>query len=159
MQTEKFIAPTMKEALAKVKQTLGEDAVILKSEKVRAGGPLNFIRNDLIEVTAISAQEATEDLQLGPDFADTLQSSVTRQQEENLPPRPRFEIALLKDEIRSLRDDLSLIGNHLKYSSLPNMPKELARCFETVKEAGIDQEWTLDMAQEALYKLGGEELS
>jgi flagellar biosynthesis GTPase FlhF len=31
MKTQKFVAPTMKEALARVKEEMGEDAMIIKS--------------------------------------------------------------------------------------------------------------------------------
>ncbi|MCB2198236.1 flagellar biosynthesis protein FlhF [bacterium] len=52
MVIKKFIAATMSEALAQVKNELGEDAVILQSRKVEKNGLLSFMGRSMIEVTA-----------------------------------------------------------------------------------------------------------
>ena len=38
MKIKKYVAPTMKEALVKMKTDLGEEAVILGSRKISRGG-------------------------------------------------------------------------------------------------------------------------
>lgn len=55
MIIKKFIAPTMPEALAKVKKELGEEAVILKTRMNRKGGPDN---GRSVEVTAAIERES-----------------------------------------------------------------------------------------------------
>lgn len=52
MIIKKFVAETMNEALAQVKQELGEDAVILQSKKVEKTGLFKKSGGNLIEVTA-----------------------------------------------------------------------------------------------------------
>ena len=52
MRIKKYEAPSMKEALARVKAELGPEAVILNTRKFRPGGSLNFLAKDVFEVTA-----------------------------------------------------------------------------------------------------------
>src|ERR1043165_675671 len=50
MKTKNYRAATMREALEKVKQELGEEALVLDSKRVRAGGFLGLGATELIEV-------------------------------------------------------------------------------------------------------------
>ena len=43
MNVRRFTAPEIKQALAMVRKSLGEDAVILKTRKVKKGGMLSFL--------------------------------------------------------------------------------------------------------------------
>ncbi|MFQ3543314.1 flagellar biosynthesis protein FlhF [Halobacillus rhizosphaerae] len=52
MKIKKFIAPTMPEAMKKVRQELGPDAVILNSKNVKTGGFLGMFKKMNIEVIA-----------------------------------------------------------------------------------------------------------
>ena len=52
MKIKKFNAPTMPEAMKKVKQELGADAVILNSKNVKTGGFLGMFKKINIEVIA-----------------------------------------------------------------------------------------------------------
>lgn len=158
MQTEKFKAPSMKEALAKVKEKFGDDAIILKSEKIRPGGSLNFLKNELIEVTAAPAGEVQQELQNGPDFAETLDGTLSKGQLPSSPAVMDFKISELTRELQRLRDDLGNIGNYIRHNNLPNMPPELTNLWEALNNAGIHPEWTTDLTQEALVNLRAEEL-
>lgn len=158
MKTQKFVAPTMKEALARVKEELGEDALIVKSEKVKVGGALNFIKQDMIEVTAASPEEVKADVQVGPEFAETLEESMSLPPTPMPPQVPTMDVNVLKDEVQRLREDLVDIGKYIKYKNLPNMPRELSRLWETMGNAGLDGKWATDLAQEALVQLNAEEL-
>jgi flagellar biosynthesis protein FlhF len=158
MNTSKFSAPTMREVLAKVKAELGEDAVILKSEKIKAGGGVNFLKRELIEVTAARPGDVKEELQSGPEFAETLDKSLTPDPDSRRSARSSYEIGLLKDEVNRLREDIGVIGKHFKYSNLPAMPEELTRMWEAMTEAGVESEWATDLAQNALVNLDANEL-
>ena len=57
MKAKKFTAPTMREALQQVKKELGDGAIILKSEKAPKGGTFDFLKRDMIEVTAAPEEE------------------------------------------------------------------------------------------------------
>ena len=52
MEVKRFKAATMKEALDMVKRELGDEAVILKSEKVAHKGLFDLVKKDMIEIVA-----------------------------------------------------------------------------------------------------------
>lgn len=52
MIVKRFQAATVSDAMKKVKEEWGENAVILNTRKIRCGGFLGLFRKDLIEVTA-----------------------------------------------------------------------------------------------------------
>jgi flagellar biosynthesis protein FlhF len=158
MRTYKFVAPTMKEALSKVKDELGEDALILRSEKVTAGRALSFGKRELIEITASMPEEVKADLQGGPEFATTFERALSESAMPENPARSDAEISHLTSEVSRLREDLAEIGKYLRYNNLPNMPRELSRLWEGLANSGMDGRWATDMAQDALVQLGAEEL-
>ncbi|WP_261132857.1 flagellar biosynthesis protein FlhF [Bacillus sp. Marseille-Q3570] len=52
MKIKKYIAPTMPEAMKKIRNDLGKDAVILNSKEIRTGGFLGFFTKPSLEVLA-----------------------------------------------------------------------------------------------------------
>ena len=56
MEVQKFHGANLKEALFKVKETLGEDALILATRHVRKGGWFGFGSNSWVEIEATSQQ-------------------------------------------------------------------------------------------------------
>jgi flagellar biosynthesis protein FlhF len=60
MMTKNYRAATMREALEKVKQEMGEEALVLDSRRVRAGGFLGLGSTELIEVR-VAASDAGEE--------------------------------------------------------------------------------------------------
>ncbi|WP_349410515.1 flagellar biosynthesis protein FlhF [Pseudalkalibacillus sp. SCS-8] len=52
MKVKKYIAPTMPEAMKKIRSDLGKDAVILNSKEIRTGGFLGFFTKPSLEVIA-----------------------------------------------------------------------------------------------------------
>ena len=158
MKTSKFSAPTMREVLAKVKAELGDDAVILKSEKMKPVGGMNLRKREMIEITAARPEDVKEELQSGPEFAETLDKTMTSDTENRRAPRASYEITLLKEEVNRLREELGAIGKHFKYSNLPSMPQELTRLWENMTKSGVESEWATDLAQDALVNLDANEL-
>ena len=60
MKTKNYRAATMREALEKVKQELGEEALVLDSKRVRVGGFLGLGASTQVEVR-VAAEEGAED--------------------------------------------------------------------------------------------------
>lgn len=58
MQIKVFRAATMKEAMAQVKEALGDDAVILHTKTIKEGGVLGYGSKNVIEVTAAIDEES-----------------------------------------------------------------------------------------------------
>jgi flagellar biosynthesis protein FlhF len=52
MKVKKYVAPTMPEAMNKIRKELGADAVILSSKEIQEGGFLGFFKKRKIEVIA-----------------------------------------------------------------------------------------------------------
>ncbi|WP_047984865.1 flagellar biosynthesis protein FlhF [Ornithinibacillus californiensis] len=52
MKVKKYVAPTMPEAMNKIRKELGSDAVILSSKEIQEGGFLGFFKKRKIEVIA-----------------------------------------------------------------------------------------------------------
>src|SRR5699024_5424196 len=52
MKIKKYVAPTMPEAMRKIRKDLGSDAVILNSKEVRNGGFLDMYKKRNIEMIA-----------------------------------------------------------------------------------------------------------
>jgi flagellar biosynthesis protein FlhF len=158
MKTQKFVAPTMKDALTQVKEELGEDALIVRSERVKVGGPLNFMKQEMIEITAARPEEVQANAEGGPDFAETLDRSLSRPATPDMPQRREVNLSPLEDEVKRLREDLGDIVKYFRYNNLPNLPSELARIWESLGQSGVNTQWATDLTQEALINLGPEEL-
>ncbi len=58
MQVKKFLAPSLAQALAQVKEDLGEEAVILHSRQVRGQGLLGWLRPPQYEVIAAKERQS-----------------------------------------------------------------------------------------------------
>jgi flagellar biosynthesis protein FlhF len=62
MQVKRFQAPSMQEAIQRVKEELGPEAVILKSEVIPRGGVFGLAKKDMVEVVAAVEVPAPEPL-------------------------------------------------------------------------------------------------
>lgn len=60
MTTKRYRATTMREALEQVRQELGDDALVLDTKRVRAGGILGFGAREMVEVRVAAEQSGGE---------------------------------------------------------------------------------------------------
>ncbi|MZP30551.1 flagellar biosynthesis protein FlhF [Heliobacterium undosum] len=51
MRVKRFVAPTVQEAMNKMKQEMGKDAVILHTRKIKEGGILGLFSREMVEIT------------------------------------------------------------------------------------------------------------
>ncbi|MCL1630867.1 flagellar biosynthesis regulator FlhF [Sporolactobacillus sp. CPB3-1] len=72
MKMKKIIAPTMAMAIEKVKQELGNDAVIFHTKKVTTGRFFNFLKKEQVEVLAASDSETSAPLNKTRQKSDEL---------------------------------------------------------------------------------------
>jgi flagellar biosynthesis protein FlhF len=158
MNAKKFVAPTMREALQQVKKELGDGAIILKSDKVPKNGLFDFLKGDMVEVTAAPGEDMASIKAAGPDFAQHLDSSLAQREENGPERRAHYELEVIKDEVRSLRESLAEISLNLKYSKMPVLPPELSKAYTRLEESGMEERWVQDLVGQALVELAANEL-
>ena len=64
-QFERFSAPTMGEALEKVRERFGHEAMIMGSRKLRTGGFLGFGSREVVEVYVADTRSGVQGLTAG----------------------------------------------------------------------------------------------
>lgn len=148
MKIKKITASTMKEALRQVKLELGEEAIILKSRKIKSGGVFSFITKDQIEVTA------AVDLQ-APQIARASRESPVKPPPagERSSLREKYLLYDIREEVERIEDTLTEIGERLKYDSLAGLPPELYRQFVTLVENGVEKKLAGDVIQDIYLEL------
>ena len=112
MKIKKFAAPTVKEALAKVKQELGKDAVILHSKKVKQGGVLDFFAKELFEVTA-AIDESDQPVYLKPQSNSQKTTSMPKQTDELTSIAKMTELG---SEVHELKSVVHQVAEHVKHA-------------------------------------------
>ncbi|WP_312857759.1 flagellar biosynthesis protein FlhF [Bacillus haikouensis] len=86
----KYVAPTMNEAMKKVRNDLGEDAVILNSKVIDSGGFIGFFKKRMVEVIAAidpgieKEKEEMKRLRSEPDPSKSVSLIKGRPQEKQL---------------------------------------------------------------------------
>ena len=153
MKIKKFIGSSMNECLARVKKELGENAVILDSRRLPRGGPFSFLMNDVVEVTASTADPNLPPHKPGRDWGKTAQSAKPQPE----PPVSPEEFALLSDEIRGLRDTVLQMADHLKFKQLPSLPKQLEVLHRGLLDNGVEDAIASTITQELTLQLSGGE--
>ncbi len=158
MTTRTFTGRSFAEALAKIKNDLGDNAIILKSEKKTTASSFGLGGRDFYEVTAALASELKEDVESGTEFANELDVQIKQEPKGRPAATQTYELALLRSELSSLRDQMGDISKHFRYNNLPSMPETLSRTLTQMTEAGIEKDLATDLTTEALVQLGPEAL-
>jgi flagellar biosynthesis protein FlhF len=151
MNLQRFTAPDMKEALVKVRKTLGEDAIILKTRKIRKGGMLSFLAGELVEVTAASPDRKPVQPQVSPNNVALVKAGIGAQESLEVIQDLREELSELKGHVRNLSEQV-------KYERMPSLPKHLADYYKILAASGMDQKLVKDLTQTLNLKYKGEEL-
>ncbi|PRO65212.1 flagellar biosynthesis protein FlhF [Alkalicoccus urumqiensis] len=92
MRVKKYNAPTMAEAMEKVRDELGRDAVILHSKKVEKGGLLGFFTKKSMEVVAA----------VDPETPVT-ETQVKKKALKKVPQKSNREQEVMRQELRELK--------------------------------------------------------
>ncbi len=151
MNVRRFTAPEIKQALAMVRKSLGEDAVILKTRKVKRGGMLSFLSKELVEVTAASPDRKPA----GQQPNDEKVARIKR----NLSSHQSLEVMKdLRDEIKELKGHVRDLSEQVKYERMPSLPQHLAGHWKGMIQIGVDEKMAKDLTQALNLKFKGEEL-
>ena len=122
-QFERFSARTMGEALEKVRERFGHEAMIMGSRKFRAGGFLGFGSREMIEVYVADTRPGVQGLKAGGRRSVIPPSSAQVPPAGEADPAPIARPPIREDgEMQKLQADLGRIENGL--SELLHRPDE-----------------------------------
>lgn len=102
MIIKKFVAPTMTEALAKVKSELGDQAVILKTRIGRKSGGPDSMTGKNVEITAAVETSSRSRLEMTSAPQDKIETSVS-----SPPELPSEKLDRLAEEIADIKKCLN----------------------------------------------------
>ncbi len=132
MKVKKYVAPSMQEAMKKIRSEMGNDAVILNSKMVQTGGFLGFFTKKNIEViAAIDPDVSTIDRKsVKPVLKETLKDPIqfsSNNIEEKVPTNSHKSVdqAPILEEITELKRMLKSISTNEKSDVYPQPLKEL----------------------------------
>lgn len=148
MNIKKITAPTMPEAMKKIKLELGENAVILNSKVIYHGGFLGMFRKKSIEVIAALDEVASPSLQIKRNKDRKTPTLKEESLENNRSFEATFEkekndtallaeMAHLKEEIRSIRQRIEV--------GLQHYPDLVQSCLSTLQEAELSEKHILSL--------------
>ncbi len=173
MIVKTYKAKDMREAIAKIKKDLGEDAVIISSRKVKQGTFFSFFKKEMLEVTAalddkpsaskpefkdivgtyakqqtVTASHTKKNQPLNNDFEDRikrLESLILNAGEDNI----KRIVEGIKYDISDLKNALNYVkkGNELDLSKLP---LGMHKYFSYMCDVGINRKYAFKLAV-ALY--------
>ncbi len=176
MRIKKFTAPSMKEAMAQMKKELGGDAVILKSNKVKSGGILDFIGKEMFEILAAvdkgtptqiaapASSQGTITQKPVPAVSGYLPAVVEPAQVQAplqaavQPVKANFDkmhITMLQSELSEIRQDLAQVGQFLKYKNVPSLPKNLQMAMKQLIDNEVEENLARKLVEDIQQDLKG----
>ncbi|MGM0873685.1 MAG: flagellar biosynthesis protein FlhF [Bacillota bacterium] len=133
MKVKKYIAPSMQEAMKKIRSDMGNDAVILNSKVIHAGGFLGLFAKKKIEVIAAMDPDVPVKYKGREKQSFSQEKSVQHvsskiddlQKEQINPPQAVENNQQLLEEIKELKGILQSISTNEKSELYPEPLKEI----------------------------------
>jgi flagellar biosynthesis protein FlhF len=181
MNIKKFTAPTMTEALAKVRDELGADAIILSTRSNRKGGVFDFVGRSVVEVTAAvdDASQLKKNTETRPgerkkshggSYGAKFQSPERSVAYEPPPMRrtdevrvktlsDRAELGNMVEDIKELKRSIKVLADSALTSDMAGLPTHMANLLATMKSCGFDDKIAKRLTRQLLDELNGIELA
>jgi flagellar biosynthesis protein FlhF len=188
MIIKKFTAPTMTEALAKVREELGVNAIILSTRSQKRGGVLDFAGKSLVEVTAAVDDTPPEEKKtvkrssaatpIGPDEAVQYPPRPAVSYEPPIrsaapvPPAARpssevemrdlgnhLEIDRLVEDIRELKRSIKVLADNAAIGAMDGLPLQLRSLLNAMQQNGTDDRIAKRLIRQLLNELTGPEMA
>ncbi|SFP08078.1 flagellar biosynthesis protein FlhF [Salibacterium halotolerans] len=146
MKVKKFKAGTMPEAMTKIQADLGDDAVILNSRHVNAGGFLGLFTKKYIEV--IAAKEDTPAAAPAPAPQKKRQALAAQNaaplQTSSAPSKEKLE-----EDVRELKTMIN--GLHEKTNtSTGGYPAPIKRIADVLEDQEVEETWMYELLRHLL---------
>lgn len=171
MIIKKFSASTMKEAMLKVKEELGNEAIILKSEKISQGGVFDFSESKYTyEITAaidklsvkdkeqgINFNRSDKKIPLQQKFPDKALKSLSEKKYNDIPGR--FHFVELKSELLNIDKKLDKMSEQLKKKEQLDLPETLVPYYNRLVNSYVEDKIVKDIMMQVYMEFKGEEFS
>ncbi|MGM0827198.1 MAG: flagellar biosynthesis protein FlhF [Bacillota bacterium] len=122
MKVKKYAAPSMNEAMKKVRSELGDDAVILNSKVAYTGGFMGLFKKKMIEViAAIDPEVESEKVEMSRMKATSAPIAPTSQSEK------KYEVPnkLVESELKELKQMISTIKSKNQFEKFAEDVQEI----------------------------------
>jgi len=181
MKIKKFTAPTMTEALAKVRDELGNDAVILNTRSNRKGGVFDFIGRSEVEVTAAVDEKPSVKSENGSISKGRFSSPVAPSDAKlhplgrpvsYEPPngrglrdvkvkdiRDRINVEGIMGDIKELKRSIKVLADSSLTGEMAGLPSNLAAILVNMQASGFDDKIAKRVTRQLLNELSGTELA
>jgi flagellar biosynthesis protein FlhF len=186
MIIKKFTAPTMTEALAKVREELGAEAIILSTRSQKRGGVLDLVGKSMVEVTA-----AVDDTAPGgrggnaSSISGSLSVPISPAEAKLYPPeRPagyepparipvtrmssdvhikdlggRVEMDRLMEDMLELKRSIKILADSAVTGTLDGLPAGLRTLLSSMQRSGLDDRIAKRLIRQLLNELTGIEMA
>lgn len=181
MKIKKFTAHTMTEALAKVRDELGNDAIILNTRSNRKGGVFDFIGNPEVEVTAAVDEKPSAKNENGSKPRERFSGSIAPSNARLYPPgqsvgykpddkrvlrdvnikdiRDRINIEGVMSDIKELKRSVKVLADSALTGEMAGLPSNLATLLANMQASGFDDKIAKRITRQLLNELSGTELA
>lgn len=141
MKVKKYIAPSMNEALMKIKQELGSDAVILNSKQIKKGGLFGLFKKTQMEVIAALDEHPIEKAKKPEQRMNEVPATKKDLQTGNAAANNQLVLEEIK-QLRQLVANKSFQGN-----------QAFAAPFDTLFQYLVEQGVHQSIAEDTVMKL------
>jgi flagellar biosynthesis protein FlhF len=156
MKVKKYTAPTMPEAMKKIRSELGESAVILNSKMIYTGGFLGLFKKKNIEVIAAIDPN-------GKPKSTGRRAPSEKPQVMQPPSQPVIKPAhgtdssslQLEKEISELKSIVQLLKSS---NGFEHYPEDIRKALMFLKNQEVDEEYILETAEHLMKLKNNEEL-
>jgi len=185
MIIKKFTAPTMTEALAKVREELGAEAIILSTRSQKRGGVLDLVGKSMVEVTAavdaappegksgtIRSNSSALSVPIAPAEAKLYPPGRLAGYEPPPPPvqRPagevnvrdigsRVELDRILDDIMELKRSVKTLADSAAMGALDGLPAMLRDLLSNMQRSGLEERISKRLIRQLLNELTGVEMT
>jgi len=174
----------MTEALAKVREELGTDAIILSTRSEKKGGVLDFMGRRLVEVTAAVDDMPPDEKPGVSSIGRRRPASVTPSEANLYPPRNpvayepkvkpafparpgavdvknienRVNLDRMLDDIKELKNSMKILADTALSGEMAGLPPNLASLLLAMQSSGLDEKISKRVVRQLLDELTGIEL-
>ena len=185
MIIKKFKASTIKEALEKVREELGTDAIIINTRSDKQGGIFDFVGQRMVEVTAAlddkpvsnngarvrsqrrnAAPIGPAEAKAHPPQRSVAYEPAIRRDYTGKPGNVdvkyienRVHIEQLLDDINDLKRSMKVLADTALTGEMAGLPPNLASLLSAMQSSGVDDKITKRLIRQLLNDLTGNELT